>query len=70
LVAKPRFWVSDQMRPTGAGAVYPAAAADGIHGREVNFGWSMNRSARSAAVNEHSHNTGRPPVTATRAPEI
>ena len=58
------------MRPTGAGAVHPAAAADGIHGREVNFGWSMNRSARSPAVNAHSHNTGRPPVTATRAPEI
>jgi len=41
LVAKAGFWVSDQMRPTAAGAVYPAAAADGIHGREVNFGWSM-----------------------------
>jgi hypothetical protein len=25
------------MRPTGAGAVYPPAAADGIHRREVNF---------------------------------
>jgi len=40
-----------------------------IGGRWI-FGWSMNRSARSPAVNEHSHNTGRPPVTATRAPEI
>ncbi len=33
LVAKARFWSSDQMRPTGAGAVYPATAADGARGR-------------------------------------
>jgi len=62
LVTKARFWVSNQMRPTGAGAVYPAAAADGIHRREVNFRLEYESerevSGRQRALSQHGSTAG------------
>ena len=61
-MTKARFWVSNQMRPTGAGAVYPAAAADGIHRREVNFRLEYESerevSGRQRALSQHGSTAG------------